>query len=151
MEQSHDRGLGYCHTVLLSFCGGAALVYARIDRHDQLPRRYTHEGLPRGPKWDEVQQLVASTSGDTPTDIRDHAMLLLLTAYGFRSGEVRYLRLDDIDWEQETIRVFRSKQRRTQYYPLIPAVGNAILRYIREVRPRTRYREIFFCSRWARS
>ncbi len=112
------------------------------------PRLYTHEHLPRGPKWDDVQHLVASTSGDTPMDIRDRAMLLLLTAYGFRSGEVRHLRLDDIDWDHETIRVFRSKQRRTQYYPLIPVVGDAILRYIREVRPKTRYREIFFCSRY---
>ncbi|MHB1713056.1 MAG: tyrosine-type recombinase/integrase [Acidimicrobiales bacterium] len=110
------------------------------------PRLYKHERLPRGPKWSEVQQLVASASGDTPMDIRDRAMLLLLTVHGLRSGEVRHLRLDDIDWEQETIRIFRSKQRRTQYYPLIPAVGDAILRYIREVRPSTRYREIFFCS-----
>ncbi|MGA2250343.1 tyrosine-type recombinase/integrase [Terracidiphilus sp.] len=64
----------------------------------------------------------------------------------FRRPLRRYLRLDDIDWDQETIRVFRSKQRRTQYYPLIPVVGDAILRYIREARPRTRRREIFSCS-----
>lgn len=111
------------------------------------PRLYRHERLPRGPKWNEVQQLVASVNGDTPMDIRDRAMLLLLAVHGLRSGEVRHLRLDDIDWEQETIRIFRSKQRRTQYYPLIPVIGDAILRYIREVRPQSRHREIFFCSR----
>jgi integrase len=61
----------------------------------------------------------------------------------FRSGEVRQLRLDDLDWEGELIRLRRPKQRRTQVFPLSRAVGDAILRYLKEVRPRTSYREVF--------
>ena len=107
------------------------------------PRIYKLERLPRGPQWSDVQRLLAASSGNAPSDIRDHAMLLLLAVYGFRSGEVRHLRLDDIDWEQEVIRVRRPKQRKTQRYPLLPAVGEAILRYLREVRPRCSRREVF--------
>ena len=107
------------------------------------PRIYKFERLPRGPLWSDVQRLLVASSGDTPNDIRDHAMLLLLTVYGFRSSEVRHLCLDDIDWEQEVMHVRCTKQRKTQHYPLLRNVGDAILRYLREVRPRCPYREVF--------
>ena len=109
------------------------------------PRLYTHERLPRGPQWNDVQRLIAASKGDSATDIRDHAILLVLCVYGFRSSETRLLRLEDIDWERDTIRVFRSKQRKSQQYPLVPEVGAAILKYLREARPQTRRREIFLC------
>jgi integrase/recombinase XerD len=107
------------------------------------PRIYHLERVPRGPKWSDVQRLMAASRGDTPTQIRDHAILSLLVVYGFRSGEVRLLRLEDIDWEKETVYVRRSKQRKSQRYPLVREVGDAILRYLRKVRPRCREREVF--------
>jgi integrase/recombinase XerD len=39
--------------------------------------------------------------------------------------------------------VTRPKSRRRQAYPLSYTVGEAILRYLREVRPRAPYREVF--------
>lgn len=107
------------------------------------PRIYKLEGLPHGPQWSDVQRLLVGTSGNTPADIRDHAMLLLIAVYGLRSGEVRGLCLDDIDWEQESIRICRTKQHTTQRYPLVPAVGEAILHYLREARPQCQRREVF--------
>ena len=107
------------------------------------PRIYRLESLPRGPQWTDVQRLLTSCSGDMPTEIRDHAMLLLLAVYGMRGGEVRHLRLEDIDWEREVIHIRRSKQRKSQHYPLVHEVGSAILRYLREARPRCERREIF--------
>ena len=107
------------------------------------PCVYAQESIPSGPSWDDVRRLLATTERDRPSDIRDRAILLLLIVYGFRSGEVRQLRLDDLDWEQELIHVRRSKQRRTQVFPLSRTVGDAILRYLKEVRPRTSLREVF--------
>lgn len=114
-------------------------IAAAIDA----PRLYTREGLPRGPTWEQIQQLIASTAGDRPADIRDRAILLLLALYGLRRGEVARLRLEDIDWTGEVLRVVRPKQRRIQHYPLIREVGDAIVRYLREVRPKCIYRELF--------
>jgi integrase/recombinase XerD len=99
--------------------------------------------LPRGPQWSDVQKLLASCAGDRPTEIRDHVMLLLIAVYGLRSGEVRHLSLEDVDWDREIIHIRRSKQRKSQHYPLVHEVGAAILRYLREVRPRSKRREIF--------
>ena len=70
-------------------------------------------------------------------------MLLIIAVYGVRSGEVRHLRLEDIDWEREIICIRRPKQRKSQHYPLVREVGAAILRYLREVRPKCTLREIF--------
>lgn len=107
------------------------------------PRMYMHEGVPRSASWDQVEALIASTSGNTPTQIRDLAIVLLLAVYGLRRGEVSGLRLDDVDWEAETVRICRSKQRRIQQFPLVRRVGDAIVRYLREVRPRCTHRELF--------
>jgi site-specific recombinase XerD len=107
------------------------------------PRLYAREGLPEGPSWGDVQRLLASTLGDRPADVRDHAILMLLAVYGLRRGEVARLQLDDLDWAGERIVVLRPKQRRIQCYPLMAAVGEAILRYLREVRPRCMHRTLF--------
>lgn len=108
------------------------------------PRGYREEGLPAGPTWPEVEQLCAAAGGDTATDIRDRAALLLFAVYGFRVSEVRRLRLDDLDWDAEVIRVRRSKPHpRLQCYPLSPRVGEALLRYLTTVRPRCAAREVF--------
>lgn len=109
----------------------------------EAPRVFEQEGLPLGPNWGDVQRLVASFSGDSATDLRNRAVILLLAVYGLRSGEVARLRLDDVDWAGEILHVTRPKQRCSQRYPLVATVGNAILRYLKEARPQTSYRELF--------
>jgi site-specific recombinase XerD len=108
------------------------------------PRVYREHGLPLGPAWDDVKRLIqdAASSYDA-ADVRDHAILLLLAVYGLRAGEVAALRLEDIDWEHDRLTVRRPKQRRSQVYPLVPSIGHAIVRYLREVRPRCAFREAF--------
>ncbi len=108
------------------------------------PRVYQYESLPSGPSWDDVQRVIATTDEGRPKDLRDRAMLLLLAVYGLRSGEVRALKLEDLDWEKNLIWVPRAKGRRKQCYPLAEAVGEAILRYLEDGRPKSfRYREVF--------
>jgi site-specific recombinase XerD len=111
------------------------------------PRLYADESLPKGPSWRDVHRLIASTEGDLPKDIRDRAIIMLFAVYGMRVGEVRALRLEDLNWENELIYITRPKLRRRQPYPLSHTVGEAILRYLREVRPRSTYREVFLTLR----
>ena len=99
------------------------------------PRVYRHEGLPLGPTWDAVARLFAATDGDTPLALRNHAILHLLAIYGWRSGEVRHLRLQDIDWQREQIHLVQTKTGRRDTLPLDPSVGNALARYLRHGRP----------------
>jgi integrase len=109
----HAERRGWC-------TGGIAAIPA--------PQVYRQEGLPSGPSWPAVRRLLAAARTDHPADIRDRAILMLFAVYGFRSGEVSGLRLDDIDWRHGFISITRSKQRCVQRYPLLPSVGEAMLR-----------------------
>ena len=107
------------------------------------PRQYTAEGLPSGPTWTQVRQLITSIGQERPVDIRDRAILMLAAVYGFRSSEIRQLRLGDIDWDRDLIQIYRSKPRRDQQYPLVKEVGEAIALYLRKARPQSGHREVF--------
>jgi site-specific recombinase XerD len=107
------------------------------------PRRYPGETIPKGLNRDEVIHLLATTEGDSPFDIRARAILMLLITYGLRAGEVSGLQLDDLDWQQETLRVRCPKPGRTHLYPLSRGVGQTVLRYLREGRPAQRERRLF--------
>ena len=111
------------------------------------PRLYAGESVPSGLAWDDVQRLLASTEGTGPAERRDRAAFLLLAVYGLRAGEVCGLRLDDVDWEAETLRVRRPKPGRTHLYPLSRPVGEALLEYLRESRPQRAERAIFLTLR----
>jgi integrase/recombinase XerD len=107
------------------------------------PRVYSLDSLPTGPSWVDVKRLLALNEGNKPTDIRARAILMLLAIYGLRAGEVRQLRLDDFDWQRELLSVSCSKTRRRRIFPLSRSVGDAVLLYIEQVRPRTHHREVF--------
>jgi integrase/recombinase XerD len=111
------------------------------------PRVFKQETLPSGPTWDVVQEIVDATAGDRPIAIRDHAILMLLAVYGVRSGEVARLQLTDIEWQRETITFTRSKMAGTHSFPLSPSVGAAIIRYLKEVRPKSLHRQVFLTRR----
>ncbi len=110
------------------------------------PRVFRQETLPSGPSWEVVQEILDATAGDHPTEIRDHALLLLFAVYGVRSGEVARLRLSDVDWERDRIVFSRSKGAGRHEFPLLPAAGAAIIRYLKEARPKSPQREIFLTT-----
>lgn len=111
------------------------------------PRFMPDETVPKGVKREDVLRLLASVQGGRSVDTRDRAILLLFVTYGLRAGEVAGLRLDDLDWQNEIIRVRCPKPGRTHLWPLSADVGDAILRYIREARPTGLGRSLFFTSR----
>lgn len=79
----------------------------------QGPRLFFQENLSGGPTWEDVSLMIEHLTTDRPRDIRDRAIILLLVAYGLRSSEVSRLILEDIDWENKRISVYRPKQRKT--------------------------------------
>jgi integrase/recombinase XerD len=112
------------------------------------PRVYRHETLPSSPQWKDVKKLLSNSQTGNPTDVRDYAILLLLTVYGLRRSEVAGLKLPDIDWEREQIYLRRAKRSKPQVFPLSQTVGEAILRYLKEVRPsHCQHRELFVTRR----
>jgi integrase/recombinase XerD len=79
--------------------------------------------------------------------LRDHAILQLLAIYGLRSCEICNLRLDDINWRADSIRIRHTKTKACSFLPLMEPVGEAVLAYLRAGRPAIDVREIFIRTR----
>jgi site-specific recombinase XerD len=108
------------------------------------PLLYAFESIPSALRSEDVKEVLAVTRQDcTPKGIRDYAILMLISKYGVRSGEITTLRLDDVDWRKEIIRIRHSKTGAISYLPLLPEVGEAMLKYLQGSRPKTSFREMF--------
>jgi integrase len=75
--------------------------------------------------------------------LRDCAILMLLATYGLRAAEIVKLRLEDIDWRRDVLRVRHSKTGTYSELPLLPEPGEAVLRYLEKARPSSAHREVF--------
>jgi site-specific recombinase XerD len=103
--------------------------------------------LPRGIGGDQVAAMLASCDRTDAMGLRDYAILSLLSRLGLRNGEVSRLELDDIGWEAGEILV-RGKANRFETLPLPVDVGQALVDYLTEGRPRqVRCRRVFVIAR----
>lgn len=110
----------------------------------EAPQTYRLSQVPRSITWDEVGRMLDAVDRRLPSGRRDYALLLLLVTYGLRAREVAALTLDDIDWQNERLRIPERKAGHSTAYPLSPVVGNAILEYLKQGRPTTKDRHVFF-------
>jgi integrase/recombinase XerD len=116
--------------------------------HVMAPLLYAYEGIPSALSPDQIAAVLESVQKDrSPMGLRDYAILQLLATYGMRAGEIRRLRLDDIDWRADILHIRHSKTGARSVLPLLEAVGEALIDYLRNGRPRTDVREIFIRTR----
>ena len=101
--------------------------------------------LPRYLPAADVERLIDASSGASPCEIRDKGILLLLARLGLRAHDVMAMELDDIAWTEGVLRV-QGKSRREVRLPLPQEVGDALLVYIEEVRPRIDETKVFLRS-----
>lgn len=140
-----ENSTRWCRLMVRNVCGHLKdfLSYAaqmhwcerRLALTIVAPRIYPQEGLPYHAPWPKIVEMLRAAAKDrSRTGRRAYAILMLLATYGIRSSEIVRLEIKDIDWREETILFNRSKGGRSQALRLIPAVGEAILRYIRNAR-----------------
>ncbi len=111
-------------------------------------RTYRLARVPRTVSVEELYRLFEDVNGNSPAAIRDRAVLLLITLYGLRIGEVARLQMDDVSWSERKLIIRRRKAGRDLILPIIPAVMAVLAEYVEKVRPRgTPYREIFLTRR----
>jgi len=112
------------------------------------PVIYAFGSIPSALRSQDVYKILSIARQDrTAKGLRDYAILVLLAQYGVRAGEITGLRLEDVDWRKETIRIRHTKTGVTSYLPLLPEVGEAILNYLQKARPKTSAREVFIRSK----
>lgn len=79
---------------------------------------------------DQLKNLLATTSGKTWLDRRDHAIVRIFIDTGMRLGELLGLRLADVDLDHQTLLV-RGKGDRYRLAPFGDKTAKAVDRYLR--------------------
>ena len=145
-EMSKNTMTGLCCSlrVFLRYLHREGLVGRDLALSIEAPQQRRLASIPRSISWDEVRLMLEAVDQRTAVGKRDYAILLLLISYGLRAREVAALTLEDIDWERERLLVPERKAGHCTAYPLSAVVGEALLVYLKEVRPKTTERQIFF-------
>jgi integrase len=91
----------------------------------------------------ETGRLVKGIETGTPCGKRDSAMVLLAVSTGLRCCDIVALRLDQIDWRHDEIRLVQTKTSRPLVLPLPALAGNAVAEWILHGRPDCDAPEVF--------
>ena len=118
-----------------------------LDLQIDTPRLYRQEQLPHSLGWETVRAFLDSIDRETPIGLRDYAMFFLMASYGLRNCDIAALKLDDIHWQSEEIRIVQRKTGYPLILPLTDAVGTVLLHYLRHARPRSHFRQLFLTSK----
>lgn len=129
----------------LRFLAAVGLCRSGLDHAVPTIPQWRLSALPRYLPASAVERIIASCDLSKPHGIRDRAILLFLARLGLRAGDVLSMRLDDISWNEGTIRV-RGKGRREVRLPLPQEAGDALIEYLSRARPRLDEDRVFLRS-----
>jgi integrase/recombinase XerD len=128
----------------LRYLHGSGRTTFDLSRVVIRPRIYEYEHIPSALCADAIEKVLETSRQDLSSiGRRDYAVLMLLATYGLRAAEIVALRLEDIDWRKEVLRVRHSKTGTYSELPLLRSAGDAMLSYLEEARPESPHREVF--------
>ena len=94
----------------------------KYSRREKLPSVYSEN---------EVLQIEASIQRSDATGKRNYAMMLLATRLGLRASDIANLSFGNLDWEQSTVILSQYKTGQEVKLPLLAAVGEAVIDYLK--------------------
>lgn len=122
------------------------LLVKELDEGDRLPRDVPVEQIRA------FLQAIESAAGSAHGWVRragvmDRAWFLLMIHSGLRTGEIRRLKLAEVDWENKRVRVEQSKGLKDRFVPLSAATLSALKAYLAVRGPREDLPENLFIFR----
>ena len=90
----------------------------------------------------EIKEIISSVERSSAIGKRDYLILLLAAEYGWRASDIIHFCFEHIDWDNNIIRFNQHKTKNPVEYPLLASIGNAIIDYIKNGRPKTNAAEI---------
>jgi integrase/recombinase XerD len=148
LRYAHTMSPGRAKTMVNALRSFFRFVHLRgkiaIDLAVAVPTvaRWQFSELPKFLQPEEVKRVLKSCDRSTGTGKRNYAILLLMSRLGLRAGEIVHMELDNILWETGELLV-RGKSIRDEKLPIPQDVGQAIVTYLRDVRPLCSSRRLF--------
>ena len=83
----------------------------------------------------EIKTMLDSLNKAGAVGIRNYAMVLMAAQLGMRASDICGLKFENLHWEKSTVEFVTQKTGKATILPLTADVGNAIIKYLKEVRP----------------
>jgi site-specific recombinase XerD len=133
--RSARRSMQAALRTFFRFCLQRGYIQQPLGRAVPTLRCYKLSTVARGLSDEQALKLLQCIDRHSPAGQRDYAICQLLYTYGVRGGQIRALRLEDIDWVGNQI-VFRAlKHGKDTLLPLTREVGESLLDYLQNARP----------------
>ncbi|MBE8596490.1 site-specific tyrosine recombinase XerC [Xenorhabdus sp. BG5] len=101
----------------------------------------------------ETEQVLTSLDTQTPMGLRNRAILEILWSSGIRRGELRNLRLNDLDFGRGAVMVRQGKGHKDRVIPIGERALDWVDRYVADARPRLTLRDDsghLFVTKWGK-
>lgn len=109
---------------------------------------FTHrEKLPTVYNSDEIKQIENSIEQSSVVGKRDYAIFLLASKLGLRSSDIAALTWNNIDWDNGKITLYQYKTKTPVELPLLRDVGEALVTYARDARPKSHLKQVFLSAK----
>jgi site-specific recombinase XerD len=140
--------------VTIASCVSALRQYFRFSYLNKYVDFPIETYLPRTPQrirtklptvWteEEIERIIGAVDFTNPIGKRDYAMILLGARLGLRFGDIRNIKLTDIDWGNKQIRISQNKTMQELVLPLSDDIGWALIDYLKNGRPVTDCANVF--------
>ncbi len=129
------------------FCLQQGYLQHPLDRAVPTLRCYKLSTVVCGLSEEQALKLLQCIDRRSHAGRRDYAICQLLYTYGVRGGQVRALKLEDIDWAGDRILFRAQKQGKDTCLPLTRVAGESLLDYLQNSRPCGRTSHIFLTLR----
>jgi site-specific recombinase XerD len=147
MGRAGRRSMQSTLRTFFRFCLHRDYLARQLDGAVPTLRTYKLATVPRGLTDEQARRVLAGISRGSKAGQRDYAICQLLYTYGVRGGQIRALRLEDIDWANDRILFKSLKHGKDSLLPLTTETGQSLLNYLQKARPPCTCREVFLTAR----
>lgn len=117
---------------------GYVLSRNNFPRHEKLPSVYDS---------DEIRKTGQTIEQSSAAGKRDYAIFLIASRLGLRVSDIASLTWSNIDWDNSKITLYQSKTKSPIELPLLEDVGEALVIYARDARPKSLCKEVFLSAK----
>ena len=134
----HEKSMAAILTTLRVFLRFLYLnKYTLQDLSLKVPKqaKYYYPPIPSVWNKEDVAHMLESIDRGSPVGKRDYAILLLAAKLGIRVGDIKSLKLSDLNWALKTIEIRQDKTKNIATYPILGDIGWALIDYLKNGRP----------------
>jgi integrase/recombinase XerD len=146
--QGSRRSMQVSLRSFLKFCRHQGYTSSDLSKAVPAFRNSPLKSIPKNIDDEKIRLLLEGVDTTSAIGRRDLAVIKILNTYGVRGNQVWSLRLDHIDWQNNTIHFLPCKRGKAITQHLTTDVGNSLIEYIRDGRSNhVPYPEVFLTSR----